>query len=118
MLQDDFMVKQVQRLAHMLARLVFHKDAVFYDTSAGTQELSALQAHLIALLQDGEVNGAENDLFDAMPPDDIRYLEIAIDFYARLNELIDDELEAADYSRQEIEEGLRDAATHFGITLM
>ena len=30
MLQDDFMVKQVQRLAHMLARLVFHKDAVFY----------------------------------------------------------------------------------------
>ena len=39
------------------------------------------------------------------PPDDIRYLEIAIDFYARLNELTDDELEAADYSRQEIEEG-------------
>ena len=51
-------------------------------------------------------------------PDDRRYLELAVDFYARLNDLTDAQLEAAGFGRDELEEGLRDMAGRFGVSLL
>ena len=51
-------------------------------------------------------------------PGDRRYLELAVDFYARLNDLTDAQLEAAGFGRDELEEGLRDMADRFGVTLL
>ena len=59
-----------------------------------------------------ELDFAESD------PDDRRYLELAVDFYARLNDLTDAQLEAAGFGRDELEEGLRDMAGRFGVSLL
>jgi len=44
-------------------------------------------------------------------------LEIAIDFYDRLNELSDEQLEKGDFTREEIKIGLSDALKLFGINV-
>lgn len=41
-----------------------------------------------------------------------------MDFYARLNDLTDAQLEAAGFGRDELEEGLRDMADRFGVSLL
>ena len=41
-----------------------------------------------------------------------------VDFYARLNDLTDAQLEAAGFGRDELEEGLRDMAGRFGVSLL
>ena len=56
--------------------------------------------------------------FAESDPDDRRYLELAVDFYARLNDLTDAQLEAAGFGRDELEEGLRDMAGRFGVSLL
>ena len=53
-----------------------------------------------------------------MCPAGRRYLELAVDFYARLNDLTDAQLEAAGFGRDELEEGLRDMAGRFGVSLL
>ena len=66
----------------------------------------------------GDICGAEDLLFAESDPDDRRYLELAVDFYARLNDLTDAQLEAAGFGRDELEEGLRDMAGRFGVSLL
>ena len=65
-----------------------------------------------------DICGAEDLLFAESDPDDRRYLELAVDFYARLNDLTDAQLEAAGFGRDELEEGLRDMAGRFGVSLL
>ena len=43
---------------------------------------------------------------------------VAVDFYHRLNNLDDGVLQENDFSREEIEEGLRDIASKAGIVIL
>lgn len=47
----------------------------------------------------------------------IEYLRVGIDFYTNLNRLEDRVLEAHNYSREEIEQGLHDLSAEYGINL-
>lgn len=72
---------------------------------------------LCGLLSQGRINEAENRLYEELDPSDIRYLRIAIDFYLQLNERDDAYLEAHDFTRTEIEEGLEQIAQQYGVVL-
>ena len=48
---------------------------------------------------------------------DLRYLEVAVDFYARANTLTDDQLDQAGFDRQELQEGLQELAARYGVIL-
>ena len=87
----------------------------------GTAEdaaLDELHRRLLEKVNAGDIGGAEDLLFAESDPDDRRYLELAVDFYARLNDLTDAQLEAAGFGRDELEEGLRDMAGRFGVSLL
>ena len=56
-------------------------------------------------------------MFSALDEDDPALLEAAVDFYFRLNLLSDQELEAGNFSRLEIEEGLHDVMDQYGVVL-
>ena len=45
------------------------------------------------------------------------YMRLAIDFYSKLNDLSNDELEARDFSREEIDGGLQDVMLRFNVRL-
>ena len=74
----------------------------------GTAEdaaLDELHRRLLEKVNAGDICGAEDLLFAESDPGDRRYLELAVDFYARLNDLTDAQLEAAGFGRDELEGG-------------
>ena len=120
MLTEDWMMRQVDALARSIANLVFQKETTDY-TPTGTEEdreIDGLHRRLLEKVNAGDIGGAEDLLFAESDPDDRRYLELAVDFYARLNDLTDAQLEAAGFGRDELEEGLRDMAGRFGVSLL
>ena len=99
---------------------MFQKESTGY-VPGGTAEdaaLDELHRRLLEKVNAGDIGGAEDLLFAESDPDDRRYLELAVDFYARLNDLTDAQLEAAGFGRDELEEGLRDMAGRFGVSLL
>ena len=57
---------------------------------------------------------AEDLLFNDLDQSDLSWLQIALDFYSKLNNCSDDYLAMHDFSREEIDQGLRYICTLFG----
>ena len=120
MLTEDWMMRQVDALARSIAYLVFQKESTGYVPAGAAEDAALAELHrrLLEKVNAGDIGGAEDLLFAESDPDDRRYLELAVDFYARLNDLTDAQLEAAGFGRDELEEGLRDMAGRFGGSLL
>lgn len=120
MLTQDWMMRQIETMTLAIAKLMFHKDSAEYEMRGGQEALTAadsLHASLNALLREGRVAEGEDLLFSSLNTEDPAFLEAAVDFYFRLNLLSDQELEAGNFSRQEIEEGLRDVMDQYSVVL-
>jgi hypothetical protein len=119
MFQQDWMMRQVQDMAKIIAKIVFKKDTISYEITNDetSAETDLLYKELIELLNLLKINEAEDLLFKRIKTNDLNYLKIAVDFYNRLNELSDEQLEKADFSRDEIKSGLEDISKKFGVSL-
>ena len=90
MAANDYLMRQIEDMARFLGKVLFVK----------TEET-------IPLLEEGDANSAENLLFDEVEAHpDPAYLQVAVQFYADLQHWTDAALEAADFSRQEVLDGL------------
>ena len=110
-------MRQIQMLAQMLAKMLFGKETTDYIIE-NEEELNGtdlLYKAISELLKKGDICGAEDLLFEALENGGKENLEVAIDFYAKLNKMTDGELESANFSREETEEGLRNAVAMFGL---
>lgn len=116
MLTQDWTMRELETLTRSLSRFIFGKDTTAYAPGEG-EEIAPLALELDLLLNGGDFNGAEDRLFQAIDDGDQSALELAVDLYARLNQLSDDRLKAGDYSRGEIEEGLREVMDRYGVVL-
>ena len=119
MYKQDWIIRQVQDLARVIARVVFKKDLVTYEieNSQMNTDTDLLYKEIIELLNELKINEAENLLFKRIKTNDLNYLKIAVDFYNKLNELSDEQLEKSDFSREEIKSGLEDVSKKFGISI-
>ncbi|MFR8530188.1 MAG: DUF6483 family protein [Anaeromassilibacillus sp.] len=119
MFQQDWILRQIEMIGVILARLLFGKDKPDYEIveKEKLSDSDQLYIELIRMLDEGKVNEAENRLYEELDPARLPMLELALAFYSRLNQFDDAYLEAHNYSRQEIEEGLHAATKLFGIQL-
>ena len=117
--EKDYIMRQIKMLGQLLAHLLLHSDNVKYELPAKAPytQMDLFYQELCGLLSQGRINEAENRLYEELDPSDIRYLRIAIDFYLQLNERDDAYLEAHDFTRTEIEEGLKQIAQQYGVVL-
>lgn len=77
-----------------------------------------LLARTRKLTAEGKINEAENLLFDSFDLKMPVYIAIALDFYAKLSELEESALEAADFSVDEIGQGIHDMMNFYKIKLV
>lgn len=119
MYQQDWIMRQIRSMTQAIARIIFKKETVEYDITdkTNTEATNWLYKELLNLIENLNINQAENLLFEKLETHDIKYLEIAIDFYERLNELSDEQLEKGDFTREEIKIGLNDVLKLFGINV-
>ncbi len=113
MFQNDWMMRQIDEITRVLARVIFNKDTTIYnvivDEQGNCSDAGELYLRLRVLIKQGEINKAENLLFERINNSyQMEYFEIAIDFYSQINSFDDEQLEKFDFSREEIKEGLEE----------
>ncbi len=115
--QQDWVMRQIEMLVQFVARTIFHKDSIVYDiideTNLSDEDL--LYKKLREMIAKHEICEAEDLLFDNLDVDDNQSLALALDFYQKLNRMTDDELEAHNFSRQEIDDGVHEIMHKFNI---
>ena len=119
-------MRQIEIIGRTLAKLLFNKSSTEYVIIdyQNFKETDIIHGKLRELIDEGNLNEAENLLFEHIEeelgdkPEKREYLEVAIDFYARLNDLSNDILESCGFEREEIEEGMKEVAEMYGVRVI
>ncbi len=119
MVTEDYILRMIHDMGRMLARLAGLETENPYAPELRVEvrfgDGGGLSQQLKELADRGEINLAENRLFEELDFSDIHELSLALGFYEYLSEFSDARLELCGYSREEILEGLQDCAAKFGI---
>ena len=89
-LQDDRMSGNIQDIARLITRLLLQGDMPQYTLPAAEAdytEADQLFSKIMGLADEGDINGAENELLMNMEDNDPEYLELALTFYLYLNDM-------------------------------
>lgn len=120
MVQEDYVMKMIKDMVRMIAKVLLRKDTITYEFPEDELTFSEEDreyAKIIKTLEDGDINQAENLLYAHFRKGDRAYILMGLDFYQRLNEYTSEYLEAHDYSREEVDEGLRMFSQKHGLTM-
>ncbi|CUX30906.1 hypothetical protein BN3590_00715 [Clostridium sp. C105KSO15] len=119
MLQDDFIMRMIHEMVTTLLKLIFHIElGENEEQNFKDQETASNYLELLALIQAGKINEAENKLLDELDSDDMEHFKMALMFYYHLNEIDFNFLEEHNYSKNEITDGLRYVSSVYGYDSM
>ena len=115
--QQDWVMRQIENIVRFLANVLFHKDAIKYriEDESNLSETDILYNKMKQLVENREICKAEDLLYERIDTENNSNIELAIDFYQRVNLLSDIELEKCNFSRQEIYDGIKYVAKMFGV---
>ena len=120
--EKDYIMRLIHGIALILARMLLGKQMENEGEIATILDKQEKEQNdlLLRMVDDGEINKAEEHLFDLLENaswDDRHKAAVAICFYSHVNDKDDEFLEKADFTRDEIMEGLEDAmrAVHMEI---
>ena len=103
--QDDYVMRTITDLVRAIAGLALGKNEIDYDlplSEAAYTPVDRAYRRLKDLADAGDINGAENELYECLD--------------TSLNQLDDDALYTANFSREEIAEGINSVSAQFGIS--
>ena len=112
--EKDYYMRIVHEVVRMLIRLIFNKDIDRDEELKVSPEMLEKYKKLTAMIDDGEINEAENMLIDGLEADNRAYFELALLFYEKLNGKSEDFLETHDYSQEEILDGVKYVVYFYG----
>lgn len=117
--QDDYVMRTISDLVRAIARLALGKNDIDYELPEDEDKYTPMDRvyrQLKDMADAGDINGAENYLSDQLDAQDIDRLEMALTFYMYLNQMKDDTLFEANYSREEIVDGINSVCAEYGIS--
>ena len=119
-LEKDYILRMIKDLTKSIDHLILGKSEIEYELPEESEysRVDTLYVKLIELVNMGQINEAEDLLFDEINPSDMRQFEMAMSFYLYLNDFGDDYLEKNNYSRDEITEGIRSICKEYGVSSM
>ena len=120
MFKQDYLMRIIEDSIRFLVKIVLNKDSVIYELADEVEKhtpTDLLHTQLLTLINQGKINEAENMLYEELDRENKRHIELALDFYRRLNDLDDEFLEKNNFPREEIEQGLKTIAQQFGISI-
>ena len=109
-------MRLVHEIARVLAKILFNIDSetVSEELESRIEETDVLE-QLLDMVDSGQINEAENKLYDLLNTEDPNCIETAILFYSYLNDKSDEFLKENDYSRGEVKEGIENVAERVGL---
>ena len=116
---EDWLMRQIETMVSAIISVIFHtspkSEEIGTEMKISTAVGSGQRDTILAFLQQGEICGAENWLYENMDEDDISWLYTAVYFYSEINKLSDEYLAAHNFSREEIESGLSEVCGLYGL---
>ena len=120
--EKDYIMRLIHGIALVLAPLLLGRQMENEGEIATILDKQEKEQNdlLLRMVDEGKINRAEERLFDLLENaswDDRHKAAVAICFYSHVNDKDDEFLEKADFTREEIMEGLEDAmrAVHMEI---
>ena len=109
MIKEDYLIRMIKDLIKTIAKFFFGSDSVTYQLPDEREytETDYLYQQLVDMINQGDINEAEDLLYEKLDPQNKKYLKLGLDFYSKLNNLTDEYLASHNYSRDEIELGLK-----------
>ena len=109
MLRNDFDLRLTNELIESYLRIAYDiQPSRFLDAQQGLLSENTLYPKLKKLVDDHQINEAEDILYEYAAPFNPDILKVGLFFYYDLNRLDDEELEEAEFSREEVKEGLQE----------
>lgn len=119
-MSNDWYIRQCEIVGKVLGCMLFNRqyeeDMLELDENGNVSGENLLFYTLKKHVKEGDINGAENLLFDEIEKEKSpRYLQTALDFYQMLMELNDARLVSCRFSREEIYDGIAQVMKLYGI---
>ena len=117
--EKDYIMRLTHGIAQMLAYLWFGRKETELP-KVMCRECSEDNDYLRRMVDAGQINAAEDKLFDLLENavwDEKQKAALVISFYDYVNMKTDEFLAAANFSRDEIVAGLEDALRHLGVEM-
>lgn len=116
MYEKDYIMRLVKQAVRMLLKLLFNIDtAVPIEEIIEKAEEKELTQRLLAMVDAGKINEAENELYFLTAQGDRRYLKTALLFYYHLSEMSEEFLLENNYTALEVKEGTEALVERYGI---
>lgn len=116
MVKKDYLMRLISEMVRAVLKMLFN-----IDTDNPSSELleDAEQKEtldqLLDMVNQGEINEAENRIYEMTSDGSFDNLKIALLFYSDLNERSDAFLKEHDFSRDEIEFGMKEMVSRYGL---
>lgn len=116
--EQDYVMRLIKQMMQALSKIIFNKKEEYTSTepeftSASTDNKTV---DLFAMADRGQINEAENLLYEYLDTSDLSQLKTAFAFYEHINEYQNEFLEAHEYSREEVLDGIKNIAAEFGVS--
>jgi hypothetical protein len=116
--QDDWIMRQINDMVRFITVIMTKKETTEFDQVEEQKNASGrndLRDKLTLMIDEKKIKEAEELLLDSLDIKDRQYLNLSIDFYAKLNRLDNEALEQGGFSREAVQKGLSGVAARFGI---
>ena len=116
MFEQDYVMRLIKEMVRAILKLLFNIDmeSPTSELLENAEEKETLNS-LLDMVDNGDIIGAENRLYDLMESEGNNSLKTALLFYSYLNDKTDDFLEKNDFSREEIKLGIEAVADRNGL---
>jgi len=115
MFEQDYIMRMIKEMVRLFLKLLFNinTDSPTAELLENEQKQSILN-NLTNMIDEGNINKAENELYSIIENGEKDDLEMVILFYSYLNDKDDDFLSEHDFSREEVKDGLKTVLSKYG----
>lgn len=116
MFEQDYIMRQIQQILKVLVKVLFNVDSETI-TSSLIQDTETRETadYLLRKADSGNISEAENKFSELTENKTINNLLLGMVFYSYLNEKDDDYLENNNFSRDEVENGVKRLLSEYGL---
>lgn len=119
-LEKDYILRMIKDMVKSIGHIILGKSEIEYELPKedAFSNVDYLYIKLLELANAGQINEAEDMLFNEINTSNMKQFEMAMSFYLYLNDFADNFLEENNYSREEISEGIKSICKEFGVSSM
>lgn len=116
MFEQDYIIRLIKEMIRTILKLLFNIDIDNpIENLLEDKESQDTLAKLLDMVDNGNINEAENQIYDMTSDNNMANLETALLFYSYLNDKDDEFLQKHGFCRDEIRSGVNELASRYGL---